>query len=615
MHSYMTVKEASKKWNISSSRITKLCRESRIEGAYKKDNTWFIPSSTLKPIDQRVKDLAKPENPSLPLPIGISDYRLATSNYYYIDKTLLIKEILDERANVSLFTRPRRFGKTLNMDMLRTFFEKTAEDTSVYFKSKKIWQEKKYREYQGKYPVIFVTFKDIKFDTWEDTFYAICDALALELGRHKELQDNQTLNIYEKNYIYKIMTKEASLVELSNYFSVLSNLLHQYHGIAPIIIIDEYDIPIQQGYLNGFYDQIILFMRNLFSGAFKDNSHLSFGFLTGVLRVAKESIFSGLNNLKINSILDKRYSEYFGFTTNEVQELLTYYNVSDKYDELCEWYDGYRFGNTDIFNPWSVINYLNNECLPKAYWQFTGNNDIIGKILHSSTPNLYQQLSDLLEGKTVSSFIDTSVIYPEIINNPSSIYSFLLVAGYLKVIKGNLSFTGDYICELAIPNKEITYVYQKEILSQLSPFLPSNLIISIQEALYTLNTKALKQLIQQLLMQSVSFYDTLSENFYHGLLLGLCAVLNEVYVTSNRESGLGRYDLRLMPLSKELPGIIIEIKYDKQADQNELKELSQKALNQIHQLNYESEMTSKGVQTIYKYGVAFSGKNVEISTN
>lgn len=555
---------------------------------------------------------AKPAT-RLPLPIGVADYRLASTEYYYIDKTLMIKEFLDERPMVSLFTRPRRFGKTLNMDMLRTFFEKTAEDTSVYFRDKAIWQcGERYRSYQGKYPVIFLTFKDVKFTTWQETFQSIRELIAKEAYRHIELKDSDRCDAFDKKAFLRLQQGNADETELANALADLSLALHKHYGIAPIIIIDEYDIPIQQGYMQGFYDKVILFMRNLFSGGLKDNKHLSYGFLTGILRVAKESIFSGLNNLVINSVLDNKYSEYFGFTASEVQQMAAYYGVADKYAELCAWYDGYRFGRTEIFNPWSVINYFNNGCEPRAFWQTTGSNDIIGEIIGVADAEIYERLTSLVNGKSFVTYIDTSVIYPQIKSNPSSIYSFLLVAGYLKVLKTVPAFSGDFMCEVALPNKEIAYVYNKEILQKLDKVIPMAAAISMQEALYSADSQKLKAVMQSLLANSVSSFDTAAENFYHGFMLGLCALLSNAYVTSNREAGDGRYDIQLMPKNAVLPGILIELKAEKHADAEQLKKLAAIALKQINDKNYAADMQSHGVKTIYKYGVAFSGKKVEI---
>lgn len=616
MQRMMSTKEAASLWNISDRQVSKLCGEGKIKGAVKKGRTWAIPFGTEKPTDGRIKPASSLRQPNLPLPIGISDYRLASTEYYYVDKTMMIKDFLDERPMVSLFTRPRRFGKTLNMDMLRTFFEKTDEDTSVYFKNKNIWAcGEKYRSHQGKYPVIFLSFKDIKCDTWDETFDAIKDLFSKEASRHSELKSADVFNEYEEAYIEKILSGTATPVELSVALANLSMMLHKYHGVAPIIIIDEYDTPIQQGHIKGFYDEIIGFMRNLFSGGLKDNKHLTYGFLTGILRVAKESIFSGLNNLAINSILDTKYSEYFGFTADEVKEIARYYQAEDKYDEICEWYDGYKFGNTEIFNPWSVINYFRNGCQPRAYWQSTGSNDIIGEILGGADETIYEKLNALLQGESFLTYIDTGVIYPQVKSNPSSVYSFLLVAGYLKVIKSEPSFSGDFMCEVALPNKEITFVYNKKILQKLNNIVPQATAISIQEAIYSGDTAALQKNLGTLLMQSVSSYDTIGENFYHGLVLGLCATLdNRFYITSNRESGEGRYDLCLCPKDGKLPGILIELKAAKDCTEDELKELSEKALAQIDSRKYETELTVKGVRNILKYGVAFSGKRVMITS-
>ena len=620
MKEVMTVKEAAALWGITERRVTVLCKEGRIEGAYKNGRSWAIPADAAKPADSRVKNGAyrKKKMPlSLPLPVGISDYRLAVSEYYYVDKTMMIKEFLDERPMVSLFTRPRRFGKTLNMDMLRTFFERTQEDTSVYFQDKKIWQcGKKYRDYQGKYPVIFITFKDVKQETWEETRSQIAKILRQEVERHRELLDSERCSEYEKAYLRAVLEERAGSTDLMLSLQMLSQMLDEHYGIPPIIIIDEYDTPIQQGYMKGFYDEVILFMRNLFSGGLKDNRHLSYGFLTGILRVAKESIFSGLNNLVVNSILDNRYSEYFGFTPEEVKEMACYYGAEEKYEEICQWYDGYRFGDSEIFNPWSVINYFRNHCQPKAFWQSTGSNEIIGEVLADADEDVYERLHALLQGESFLTYIDTDVIYPQIRKNPSSVYSFLLVAGYLKAVKSSPAFSGDYMCEVSLPNREIAFVYNKEILQKLSDVVPQSAGIAIQEALYANDPERLQRQIHRLLLQSVSCFDTAGENFYHGFVLGLCVIMDDRYeIWSNRESGEGRYDIQLLPKQKHMPGILIELKAVKNASKEKLKRLSESALEQISGRKYDAEMLSRGVKTIFRYGVAFCGKQVEISAD
>lgn len=549
----------------------------------------------------------------LPLPIGISDYRAASTEYYYVDKTLLIRDFLDERAKVSLFTRPRRFGKTLNMDMLRVFFEKTNEDTSVYFQEKNIWQcGEKYQKYQGKYPVIFLTLKDVKCETWESTYDLLQKILQNEFRRHGELNSSRQLCPQEKQYLDDFLAGNVNENDVMMALQRLSELLDKHYGIAPMIIIDEYDTPIQQGHICGFYDKAVSFMRNLFSGGLKDNPHLSFGFLTGILRVAKESIFSGLNNLKINSVLDNRYSEYFGFTKDEVKEMSAYYQADSKYDEICAWYDGYQFGQSEIFNPWSVINYFGNECRPKAYWQSTGSNDVIREILACADDETADNLRKLLLGDTVQTLIDTSVIYPSIHTNPACIYSFLLMAGYLKPVGDRMLIGNSEFYAVAIPNKEIAGVYRNEILEKLEPIIPQPIAGAIQMAIYTHNTNLLQKNLHRLLLQSVSNFDTAGENFYHGLVLGLCAAMEQYYVTSNRESGEGRYDICLSPRNNDLPGILIELKAGKDCSPEELTYLAQTALQQIDDKHYDTDLRMHNIRTIFKYGVAFSGKAVEV---
>lgn len=617
MANVISVKEAAMRWELAERTVRGLCIGGKIPGAVKSGRSWLIPAGAEKPVDNRIKTGAyvreKSRPKHLPLPVGVSDYRLASTEYYYIDKTMMLKDFIDERPMVTLFTRPRRFGKTLNMDMLRTFFEKTNEDTSKYFKDKKIWEQGEYyRSFQGKYPVIFITLKDVKHNSWDNTFANIGSIISSEYCRHSDLSKSPKLDKKQKDFYDKMVSEKFSAVDLERSLLYLSEMLKKHYGEGAVIIIDEYDTPIQSGHTSGFYDDVIAFMRNLLSGCFKDNKSLAFGFLTGILRVAKESIFSGLNNLTINSVLDNKYSEYFGFTANEVKEMAAYYSAPDKFDEVCEWYDGYRFGKTDIFNPWSVINYFSNDCEPRAFWLSTGSNDIIGEIIKEADNEIYERLSSLVNGGSFTTYIDTSVIYPQIKNNPSSIYSFLLMAGYLKVVKSSVSISGDFMCEVALPNKEISLVYRKEILQKLENLIPQATAIAVEEAIFSGNGEKLRDIISDFLIQSVSAFDAAGENFYHGFMLGVCALFGNSYVTSNRESGDGRYDIALSPKVSNLPGIIIELKAEKNCNENELQELAKTALKQINDKKYDTELKSKGVKTIYKYGVAFSGKHVAV---
>lgn len=613
----LRAKEAALRWGITPRAVTTLCKEGKIKNARKEKGIWMIPADAERPVDHRFKNgssVRKSQTSKLPLPIGISDYRLASSEYYYVDKTLMIRDFLDERPMVSLFTRPRRFGKTLNMDMLRTFFEKTEEDTSVYFRDKKIWAcGKKYQNYQGKYPVIFLTFKDVKRDTWEETYEHLVQLIGEEFQRHIELLKSSACSEYDKELFQKIVSGDASSTDYITSLKTLSEMLRKHHQEPVVIIIDEYDTPIQQGYLKGFYEPTVSFMRNFFSGGLKDNKNLAYGFLTGILRVAKESIFSGLNNLVVNSVLDKKYSDYFGFTREEVEKIAAYYDASDKMDEICDWYDGYRFGNIDIFNPWSVINYLSNHCEPRAYWVSTSSNDIIGEILAEADNNTYEQLAGLLQGDCLLTYVDTSVIYPQIKSNPSSVYSFLLVSGYLKITEAGRPFGAGNMCRVALPNKEILFVYQSEILDKLSDIIPQTSSIDVQEAVYSGNVSALQDRLNTLLKTSVSFYDTAGESFYHGLMLGLLAMTDNRYkIFSNGESGDGRYDICMIPQQKHLPGIIIELKAARKCSPENLKKLAADAVEQIKDRHYDTQLLQEGITDILNYGVSFSGKNAEV---
>lgn len=615
-------KEISALWGISERRVTQFCKDGKIPGAVRAGKQWQIPDDAKRPSDSRIVTgqyvKTETEEGKKPLPVGISDYIRAQSEYYYVDKTLLIKEFLDRKSFVSLFTRPRRFGKTLNMDMLRVFFEISDEDTSKYFTDKAIWKcGDEYRKHQGKYPVIYLTFKDVKYDSWEATFTKIAGLLQEEFGRHSELRTSDKLEKYEKDYFEKVLDGRADVVELSTSLQRLSKMLAEHYRKAPVIIIDEYDTPIQEGYSKEFYDEIIGFMRNFFSGAFKDNSNLSYGFLTGILRIAQESIFSGLNNLTVNSIMDEEYDEFFGFTEDEVNKMLAYYGASDKEEELRNWYDGYYFGNKEIYNPWSVISYLSRGCLPQAYWVNTGKNEILEDVLKTATDDIQEKLFSLLQGERVIARIDQNVVYRSLTEDPANIYSLLLVAGYLKTPKKELQGDGAWLCEVSIPNREIAAVYKSEILSHLMQIgaMGRGTANKIAESLYAHDTKKLQDGIEEYMMKSISFYDAGAEGFYHGLVLGLVALMDNQYkIRSNRESGDGRYDISMLPRENKYPGMIMELKWGKDLSDEELDTLSAEALNQINENAYDTEMKEERIPDIIKFGIAFSGKKLKIRT-
>ena len=553
----------------------------------------------------------------LPLPVGTTNYKKICEDSYYVDKTLLIKEILDEKVNVALFTRPRRFGKTLNMDMLRTFFEKTAEDSGRYFQDKKIWQQgEKYTNHQGQYPVIFLSLKDIKARKWQYAFDALKYIISVEYMRHSELKRSSELEEADIELYNRIVKNQAGYMEYVFSLQALSRMLHQHHKQAPVIIIDEYDTPIQEGFVNGYYDDAVEFIRSFFSAALKDNPHARQIVMTGILRIAKESIFSGLNNIRVFSVLDKKFSEFFGFTTSEVQQMAAYYEQTDKLPELKAWYDGYKFGDTEIFNPWSVINYFSNNCQAMPYWVQTSANTIIQEILKTYNDDTYRNLHALLGKTEVQSIVRTNIIYPKLKEPQTNILGFLLMTGYLKSTGTELDARGDYICRLSIPNKEIKTIYYNEILSLLTEDIGENTVMNLANALYDKDAAKIKEALNKFMLKTISYYDNLKENYYHGLMLGLLAIGESNYdIRSNRESGLGRYDIQLVPKKSALPGIIIKVKAADKDAGVELSKLAQTALKQIDEKKYDTELCAQGVNDIIKYGVAFKGKNVEIVTN
>ncbi len=601
---YLSATQAAKRLGITSRRVQQMCVLGELAGAVKQGSRWRIPAAAL-PVESHQG------HPAKRLPIGISDYRKAASEYYYVDKTLMIRDLLDTRPQVSLFTRPRRFGKTLNMDMMKTFFEISEEDTSVYFREKQIWQcGEAYRAHQGKYPVIYLTLKDVKLSTWEATLQKLKELIAAEFARHRELKVSDRISDYERLRYQAIVMGTADPVVYEGALGLLSAMLHAHYSVAPIIIIDEYDVPIQQGYFRDFYEEVISFLRNFFSAGLKDNPHLSFALMTGILRVAKESIFSGMNNLVIYSIFERKYSQYFGFTREETQQLLRDYGYEERMEEVCRWYDGYRFGNTEIFNPWSVLNYIASECVPNAYWQSTGSNEIIGEALSAADEATKHNLTQLLQRKSVFSSVDANIVYPEVGRHPASIYSFLLLTGYLRTDQCEPS-GGNYMCQVSIPNKEIEYVYAKEILEQFQQkFRPSTATAS-QEALFQKDFQKLQQLLRQFMLETISSFDYAHEAFYHGMTIGLFAIMNgSYYLSSNQEAGDGRLDILLTPHQNTYPGIIIEVKACK--DEKDLDGATKTALAQIQDRQYDIALKKQGVRHILKVGMAYCGKQVRI---
>lgn len=609
---YLSTKEVAKMLGLSVRRVVGLCNNNFFAGAKKNGRNWTIPQEAVTAYSGKRLSAVNGEMKSLA--VGSTSYVEVVKHSYYVDKTLLIRDLIDDNVPVILFTRPRRFGKTLAMDMVKSYFEKTSEDTSVYFKDKKIWEcGKKYQKLQGAFPVISITFKDAKFTDWPSTYEAIKNIIRDEYMRHDELYSSSSLNPAEREYLIGMQAGSLSEVEYARSLLNLCRMLEKHHQSRVVILIDEYDTPIQQGHSRGFYNQVITFMRNLLSGGLKDNPSLAFGVLTGILRVSKENLFSGLNNPIVNSVLDEKYSQYFGFTEAEVVDMARYFGNTDKLDELREWYDGYRFGNTEIYNPWSVANYFYNNSQARPYWTNTSDNEIIHEIMASLTPEISENLFSLMQGKTVQASLNMDVIYPKITDGQDTIFSFLLIAGYLKPVNNAVETEFGTFMELALPNKEVQRVYNTEILAWMRDTVDGNVMTGLEKALYLNDGQKLKDFLRKYMVSCISCFDGASEGFYHGMMLGLAAGMSSrYYIHSNRESGDGRFDLVLEPKNSNLPGIIMEFKAVNKEES--LSKSAEKALSQINEKHYDTELINRGIKDIAKYGIAFSGKNVEIAT-
>lgn len=552
--------------------------------------------------------------------IGSDDFcKIIDGGYYYVDKTLLIKQLLDKPSEAVLITRPRRFGKTLNMMMLKAFFEK-ASGSQRYFENLKIWNcGKKYTEHQGKYPVIFLTFKDAKCDNWEETYESICRLIQKEFNRHNLLRHFDSLNSYQKKQVDKILNETAGKVVYQNALGDLTEYLHQTTGVRPIILIDEYDTPILQGYENGFGSEVVSFIRNLFSGGMKNNTHLERAVLTGILRIAQEDIFSGLNNIRVATLMDKDYNDCFGFTSSEVADIAEYFFVSEKMSEIMEWYDGYIFGGIEIYNPWSVMNYFASECIPSTYWTATSSNDIIKKCLMNPSAQMLSNLTTLLNGDSIEEYVEKNLSYGSIQEEESAIYTLLLMSGYLCTKNADAQ-EQQIPHNLKIPNKEIIEVYRREIFDEMIKRGTPVSQYKVQQSFLSGSSKKIQEQLREILLYNVSYYDTASEGFYHALILGILSCLHGSYkIYSNQESGDGRYDLQLVDFNKK-QGILFEFKVLRNLSGGESKIMEQLlktaenlALQQVQDKNYDVNLIKYGITNIEKYGVAFFKKYVAVA--
>ncbi|CAL7869002.1 9-O-acetyl-N-acetylneuraminate esterase [Fusobacterium necrophorum subsp. funduliforme] len=536
------------------------------------------------------------------LPIGVSDFKeLIEGNYYFIDKTNLLKEIVQDGAKVKLFTRPRRFGKTLNMSMLRYFFDiKNAENHRKLFTGLDI-RESSYFEKQGKYPVIYLSLKDIKEVSWQDCSRRIRKVLSDLFAEYKYLRDD--LDQRDLKNFDGIWLEEAD----GNYFDALKDLskyLLRYHEKKVVILLDEYDTPMVSAYENGYYEEAMTFFRNFYSAALKDNVCLELGVMTGILRVAKEGIFSGLNNLAVYSILDERYSSYFGLTEMEVKEALNYYELKSNLQEVKEWYDGYCFGKIEIYNPWSIINYISNRKVG-AYWVGTSNNFLVYDLLEKSGRDIFEDLRKIFQGSSLPKTLDYSFSFQDM-QNPNEVWQLLTHSGYLKAEE--LGEKERYA--LSIPNREIYSFFEKSFLNR---FLGGvDLFQEMIKELKKENLLGFERRLQSILSHSMSYYDgSMQEKYYHNLVLGmLLSLTKEYHVRSNQESGYGRYDLLLEPKRKEDTAYLFEFKVAKREE--DLEKKAEEAIAQMEENHYDVELRERGIAKLLLLGIAFCGKKVKV---
>lgn len=549
--------------------------------------------------------------------IGIENYReIINKRYYYVDKTLLVKDILTKGGKVNLFTRPRRFGKTLALSMLKTFFEQdtdidgTVTDNSHYFDGTKISEAgADYTKHMGQYPVIFLSLKSAKQPDFDMAYESLVDEIAREYERHRYVLEDDVLLTANKDKYISIMERKAERIDYAKALKFLSDCLKSYHKKNAIILIDEYDVPLENSYFCGFYDEMITFIRSLFESALKTNDSLEFAVITGCLRISRESIFTGLNNLKINSILEQSYAEYFGFTQDEVEQMLKDYDISDKTGEVKDWYDGYLFGKTEVYNPWSVINYVetainNKTAFPKPYWSNTSSNSIIRELIEEADSVVKQEIEGLLAGGTIEKPIHEDITYEDIHKTQDNLWNFLFFTGYLKEVSERFEEDTIYLT-LTVPNREVASIYRNTILEWFDKRLKTVDLDRLHAAILGGDCEAFGENVSELLLETISFYDY-AENYYHGFLCGLLKGCKNYYVESNRESGNGRPDILFKHRSVRGQAVIMELKVVKEFDRMEAG--CDEALNQIEEQNYEAALYKEGYRQIRKYGICFYRK-------
>ena len=552
----------------------------------------------------------------IPLPIGIDNFeKIIRGNYYFVDKTLFIKELLDMKGEVNLFTRPRRFGKTLNMSMLRYFFETGEKDYAGLFQGLKIMDAgEEYLAHMGKYPVISISLKSMKQYSYELAFEMLKKAIEGEYSRHWEAVEKSGKLSEEKLERYlRIRDLKGTEADYADSLKFLSECLHACTGQKSVILIDEYDVPLENAYFSGFYDRMVALIRSLFESALKTNDNLEFAVVTGCLRISKESIFTGLNNLNVVSITNQLFAEHFGFTPEEVEQMLRDYGLEENLDTVRQWYDGYRFGETEVYNPWSVINYVsscykNKKEFARPYWSNTSSNSIVRNLVEHADISVKQEIESLIEGGTIEKPIHEDITYDDMDSTQDNLWNFLFFTGYLKKISERQEGETIYM-EMAIPNSEVRYVYKNAVLRWFEEKTKEKELTPLYESMLSGDTEQMARILSENLMETISFYDY-QESYYHGFLAGMLKNIGNYIVQSNRESGKGRPDILVRYPSVRGKAIIIEIKVSK--TYQGLEEKCEEALRQIEEQDYEAALRQEGYQDILKYGVAFYRKECMI---